>query len=115
MIGREVNENDSPANAFHLMAYDHTLTQFTKVDVAHGLAMAIDQSGELWILCGKQSLKLNAGLPPAPQNSNDPTKKQRRNIVFPIKTDILSKHKSKAIDLKIGVDGTYVLAKDQND
>jgi hypothetical protein len=42
MLGREVNEKESPANKFHILAYDHSLTSFTKVDVDHGLAMAID-------------------------------------------------------------------------
>jgi len=42
MIGREFNELESPANAFFILSYDHSLTNFTKVDVDHGLAMAID-------------------------------------------------------------------------
>lgn len=78
------------------------MTKFVKVDVYEGLAMGIDEDGEIWALCGKQSWYLNAGLPPGGKlnNSRDKTI-NRRNISFPIKTDFMTKRRAKALDIRI--------------
>jgi len=75
------------------------MTRFVKIDVNHGLGMAVDQDGEVWALCGKQSKSLNAGLPPLIING----KEKSRKLQFPVKTSLMTKLGAKALDLQIGV------------
>ena len=45
------------------MNYVHDMTEFVDISVKAGAAVAIDDCGEIWILCGEQSrLYHNLGL-----------------------------------------------------
>lgn len=114
MIGRPADDK-CRKTSFHPLYYESSITSFVKIDVNHGLAMAIDQEGEIWALCGKQGFWLNAGLP-AKQVDRKPVGLEaiQRTVFVPVRTGIMTKLQSKALDIQIGAEKTYVLAEDSS-
>ena len=51
MIGRPTPDNADHAHRFP--SYEQDLVKFVKIDAADGIALGIDQDGEIWVICGR--------------------------------------------------------------
>ena len=67
MIGRASDKINS--SRLYYLQYETDLTQFYKVSAQDGVAVGIDQDGEIWVLCGRQRSSCNVGLPAAPDKN----------------------------------------------
>ena len=81
-----------PKYEFHLMSYEHDMTEFVDISVNSDGVVAIDDFGEIWILCGlNRYYYKNLGL-----------KKSSHIISRPICTNYMAKAGFKATKIRLG-------------
>ena len=91
---------------FHILSYEPELTTFVQVVSGISCVLAIDEDGEIWILCGRQNTKKNLNLPT--------TKEQKyRDITRPIMTNWMRKLRLKAIRIDSGARHVLVQTEDE--
>ena len=90
-IGRAVTESE-PNNEFHLMNYEQDMTEFIDISVTQDGVVAIDECGEIWILCGlNRYFFRNLGL-----------KKDNKVINMPTCTNYMGKAGLRATKIRLG-------------
>ena len=81
-----------PKDEFHLMSYEYDMTEFVDISVNSDGVVAIDEFGEIWILCGlNRSHYKNLGL-----------KKSSHVISRPVCTNYMAKAGLKATKIRLG-------------
>ena len=85
------------------------MTNFIDVTVGQSSIVAIDEDGEIWILCGRQNEFSNLNLPPARTSGGESSV---RDIIRPIKTNWMRKLKLRALKVTVGT--KYMLAQTED-